>query len=292
MEVYTRITERLRGAMWAHHRRLLPERQIQRILAFVYNNKYEYQIKFDTMTCVGQEWGGKVEVHTTPAGHIKRVRVNPEFDHLTGHDQRQLLLSAYAQATKEGKEAMQLAEDKVYAQFLRDIKPLALGIRDNPEFYTVGEATEELPGGTVRAKDDSLPSRTIPFDKAYQPAHVWAEKNRYLSHFMGTPEYKRLKGSFKGKETLKMMHPFKDKPLGAPGVRRDTKPLEVLAPYTAMEEKELKQRNWQAFLDNKHVAETSWTRTRIGDRAKAQRVLEKTGQAWHTKIDSENNTRW
>ena len=139
MEVYRRITERVRGALWAHHRRLMPERQFHRILAYVYNNKYEYQIRFDRMSVVGHAWGGRVEVQTTPAGFLKRVRVNPAVDDLTPAQQHKLVMAAYAEACRKGRALMEEAELKVYKQFLKDLKPIILGIRDNPEFYTVPE---------------------------------------------------------------------------------------------------------------------------------------------------------
>src|SRR5687768_16476997 len=102
MEVYHRIAERLRGALWAHHRRMMPERQFQRILAYVYNNKYQYQLRLDEMTCVGTELEGKIEVITTPGGHIKRVRMNPALADLDHRDRNRLLVSAYSKAKQQG----------------------------------------------------------------------------------------------------------------------------------------------------------------------------------------------
>ena len=72
MEVYDRILRKVRGSMWAHHRRLMPERQFQRILGYVYSHKYEYQIRLDAMSCVGHA-PHHVERAGVP-GHVRRAK--------------------------------------------------------------------------------------------------------------------------------------------------------------------------------------------------------------------------
>lgn len=292
MEAYRRITEKVRGALWAHHRRLMPERQFQRILAYVYNNKYEYQIRFDKMTCVGTEWDGKVEVATTPAGHIKRVRVNPEFEDLPRADQKKLLVSAYANAAKQGRDAMQEAEMKIYRQFLRDLKPIVLGIRDNPEFYTVPEDTHELPGGTVASATSAAgPERTIPYAKNRDATDVWQRRVSAQQEYLQTTEGKRWLLTLQGKRYQRYHMPER-RPRGAPGAKKAVAPFELPAPYTAMDEVPLLKRNWQAFLDNKHVAEATWTRVRTADAMHAKREAQRTGRAWHSPINESAETRF
>ena len=293
MEVYRRITERVRGALWAHHRRLMSERQFHRILAYVYNNKYEYQIRFDKMDVVGKEWGGKVEVMTTPAGFVKRVRVNPTFQDLPPPQRKQLLLAAYGKACAEGRRLMQEAELQVYKQFLKDLKPVILGIRDNPEFYTVAEDSTESLHGTLKSASTSPENtyRTIPFHRAYQPSHAVTQRHEQVQQWLQQQEGRAWLKSSKGKEFASRYLPETRKP-GQPGAKKLVKPLELLAPYTPMDETRLQQRNWMAFLDNKHVAETMWTRAKIGDREKLQRRLQETGQAWHRPINPEAVNRW
>eukprot|EP00758_Cryptobia_borreli_P001940 Tbor_TRINITY_DN2654_c1_g1::TRINITY_DN2654_c1_g1_i1::g.17997::m.17997 len=287
MEVYHRIAERVRGSLWAHHRRLMPERQFQRILGYVYNNKYEYQIRLDRMLCVGHEWDGKVEVATTPGGHIKRVRVNPTFQDLPVADQQKLLLSAYSSACKQGREIMEAAEMKVYKQFLQDLKPIVTGIRDNPEFYTVSENSVETIGGTLQPNDGSNEEvhRTIPYAKAYQPKDVFYAKQRLFKEFSNKkplwkdrPLHGRLYMSTKVPE---------NRPRGAPGAKKSVAPLEIQAPYVAMDEARLLKTNWMAYLDNKHVAEATWTKTKIADREKTQRLLQRYGKAWHSPVNQD-----
>lgn len=278
MEVYHRIAERVKGAMWAHHRKLMPERQFQRILGYVYNNKYEYQIRLDQMLVVGKEWGGKVEVATTPAGHIKRVRVNPSFQDLPVKHQHALLLAAYSDAVKQGRVVMEEAEMRVYKQFMADIKPLVMGIRDNPEFYTVAEDTVETFGGTLKALDGKAASevhRTIPYGGAVTATDLHRQKELIVKDYMS----RRPKWNLPHKLVDNLPE---SRPRGAPGAKKSVAPFELRVPYTPMDETRLLRKNWMAFLDNKHVAEATWTKVKIGDREKMLREQRRTGQVWHT----------
>ncbi|KPI87770.1 hypothetical protein ABL78_3128 [Leptomonas seymouri] len=294
MEVYRRITERVRGALWAHHRRLMPERQFHRILAYVYNNKYEYQIRFDRMSVVGSAWEGRVEVVTTPAGFLKRVRVNPSVEDLTPAQQHKLVMAAYSDACRKGRALMEQAELRVYKQFLKDLKPIILGIRDNPEFYTVQENSLETVGGVLRRTScgaDAATHRTIPIVKAHQPRdevrkrHVWEEQ--WLSSMQG----QRWAKTLKGKEYFSKHGP-QYRPRGAPGAKKRALPFELLAPYTPMDESRLLKKNWMAYMDNKHVAEALWTRAKVADREKKLRQLQERGQAWHRPINEDAVHRW
>lgn len=292
MEVYRRITERVRGALWAHHRRLMPERQFHRILAYVYNNKYEYQLRFDRMEVVGHEYEGRVEVVATPSGYLKRVRVHPSVEDLTPHQQKQLILSAYAKACKEGHDLMAQAETQVYRQFLKDLKPIVMGIRDNPEFYTVAEESHETVGATMLGPNGPsgtassstaghLPHRTIPMAKAVQPSDEVRRRHQSERAFMEkNPRWRR---TLRGKEFLSKYSP-ESRPPGAPGAKTKALPLDLPAPYMSMDEARLLRRNWVAYLDNKHVAENLWTRSQIADRDKELRRLQETGQAWHRPV--------
>lgn len=293
METYKRIVDRVRGAMWAHHRRLLPERQAQRILGYVYNNKYEYQIRFDRMTLVGTELDGKVEVAINPSGYIKKVRVNPEFEDLPRADQERLILSAYSNAMRQGRELMQKAEEKIYGQFLRDIKPLVMGIRDNPEFYTVDPNSIEMKDGTLSSASSNNNNtqqqtvhRTIPYDRNYGPSDEIRNRENSMNRFLTSPEGKRFLNKLRGKEYARYHMPER-KPAGAPGAKKKPKTLEIPVPYTPFDEKALLRRNWMAYLDNRNVAERMWTRVRLGDRIKQTRELQKTGKAWHAPIVGE-----
>ena len=282
----------MRGALWAHHRRLMPERQFHRILAYVYNNKYEYQIKFDQMEVVGVEWDGRVEVVTTPAGFIKRIRINPAVEDLPGVHQKNLILAAYGKACTEGRRLMAEAELRVYKQFLADLKPIVFGIRDNPEFFTVPEDSEETYGGTLKTsspKDHH--ARTIPFAKAYQPSHAIRDRLAAQELWMKSPQGKEWAKTLKGKEFIQLHLPSR-RPRGAPGPKKNPAPLEILAPYTPMDEKRLLQKNWMAYLDNKHVAEALWTRAKIADREKMTRKLQEQGIAWHRPVNRALQNRW
>lgn len=281
MEVYQRITERVRGALWAHHRKLMSERQFKRILSYVYNNKYEFQIRLDKMTVVGREWDGKVEVATTPSGHIRRVRVNPAFQDLPVQQQQALLLSAYSDATKQGRDIMQQCEMKVYNQFLQDLKPIVLGIRDNPEFYTVPESAVETFGGVLRSSEGGSEKvvRTIPFEKANDPQQVHNAEMEALRRSMDRPEWQRLANTKRISKTLP-----ENRPRGAPGPKKSVAPFSLKVPYMSMDEARLQRRNWMAYLDNKHVAETMWNRVKVGDREKNLRQMRQYGQAWHSPI--------
>lgn len=324
MEVYRRITERVRGALWAHHRRLMPERQFQRILAYVYNNKYEYQVRFDRMEVVGKEWGGRVEVVTTPAGYLKRIRVNPCVEDLPLAARKQLILSAYGKACAEGRQWMQEAELRIYKQFLGDLKPIVFGIRDNPEFFTMPEGALETVGGVLRngtgAKEDI--HRTIPFEKAFQPSHEHSRRQRIQSAYLSTADGRNWARTIVGKKFLSsrlaagateaQRSPSQTttttkatplakvsaqlyehhRPRGAPGAKVDAAPLELLAPYTPMDEGRLLRKNWMAYLDNKHVAEAMWTRSKVAEREKTLRLLQERGQAWHRPINKEAAERW
>lgn len=335
MEVYQRIVERVRGALWAHHRRLMPERQFHRILAYVYNNKYEYQIRFDRMDVVGHAFDRKVEVVTTPSGYLKRVRVHPCVENLTLYQQKQLVLAAYGEACREGYKLLAEAETQVYRQFLLDLKPIVMGIRDNPEFFTVPDTTmrsRETIGGTQRmgagsssndgmqpynnklerkvhsphdsscssldalpfsssfatvasaTADASFRHRTISSAKARLPADEVRARNLLQSRWVEkNPRWTR---SLVGKEFLSRYGPQYRLP-GSPGAKRkngDVLPLDVPVPYKAMDEQRLQRRNWMAFLDNKHVAETMWTRAKIADREKDLRYRQELGQAWHRPV--------
>lgn len=292
MEVYRRITERVRGALWAHHRRLMPERQFHRILAYVYNNKYEHQIRFDRMEVVGREWDGRVEVVTTPAGFLKRVRVNPELEDLTPARQRQLVLSAYSQACEQGRRLMEQAELNIYKQFLRDLKPVIMGIRDNPEFYTVPEGAVETVGGTLAAGGGAVERhRTIPAARAHGAAAAAAEREQWERAWLAGPYGARWGHTLQGKRYL-AHHGPQFRPRGAPGAKRQAPAPELLAPYTPMDEARLLRRNWVAFLDNKHVAESLWTRAKVADREKQLRLLQEKGQAWHRPINPDATDRW
>ena len=288
MEVYNRVVDRVRGALWAHHRKLLPERQAQRILAYVYNNKYEHQIRLDRMLCVGTELSGKVEVVTTPAGHIKRIRAHPEFADLPAVDRNKVLTSAYSKALQQGEEVMQQVEERIYNQFLRDLKPLVLGIRDNPEFYTVAESDEELPGGSLPTSMTETKSRTIPYAKAHLLSSETDLHQKQRDAWLQTPDGKQWSRTLAGKRTMKSWPELKGK--GAPAAKSRSS-LDLNVPYIELEERELMNRNWQAFLDNKHVAETKWTDVRLGDRQKSMRVLQRQGNAWHHPIDSASRKR-
>ena len=286
MEPYRRLTEKVRGALWAHHRRLMPERQFHRILAYVYNNKYEFQIRFDKMQVVGRQWDGKVEVATTPAGHIKRVRVHPEFQDLPRYKQEQLVVAAFAEASAKGRKLMEEAELIVYKQFLRDLKPVVLGIRDNPEFFTVSEETLELPNGSIVAAnvDPKKVYRTIPYEKAALPDQEQVQRQRAEAEFLESEDGRRWRLTLEGKNFLRYQLPS-ERVKGAPGPKRNYAMPNIISPYTAMDETPLRKRNWMAFLDNKHVAEALWTRTRRGDRIKKERELQRTGQAWHSSLN-------
>jgi hypothetical protein len=206
---------------------------------------------------------------------------------------KQLLLTAYGRACAEGRKLMEAAELQVYKQFLKDLKPVVLGIRDNPEFYTVPDDTVESLHGTL-ASPSSGPDkthRTIPHRRANQPSHVVAQRQNMLNQWLGQSSGKEWLLSSRGKAFSARYMPETRRP-GQPGAKKTVKPLELLAPYTPMDEARLQQRNWMAFLENKHVAETMWTRAKIGDREKLQRRLQETGQAWHRPINSEAVNRW
>ncbi|KAG8345114.1 hypothetical protein ERJ75_000237700 [Trypanosoma vivax] len=304
MEVYRRITERVRGALWAHHGRLMPERQFHRILAFVYNNKYEHQIRFDRMEVVGREWGGKVEVVTTPAGFLKRARINPCVEELSVHQQKQLILAAYADACRQGRKLMEEAEMNIYKQFLKDLKPIIMGIRDNPEFYTVPEDSIETVNGTLQTSGNGrgvagtgnagsslTVYRTIPAARAHQPADEVRARRQWEHKWLNSARGRTWALTLHGK-TYFAHHGPQYRPRGAPGAKKEALPLDIPAPYMAMDEKRLLKKNWMAYLDNKHVAEVMWTRVKIADREKRQRMLQETGQAWHRPINEEAVTRW
>jgi len=298
MEVYRRIAERVRGALWAHHRRLMPERQFHRILAYVYNNKYEFQIRFDQMEVVGHAWGDRVEVVTTPAGFMKRVRVNPAVEDLSPSQQEKLIMSAYSAACRQGLTVMMEAEQVIYRQFLRDLKPIILGIRDNPEFYTVPEASVESVKGTLRRThascDDAdalVTHRTIPAAKAYRPSDEARRRVEWEEQWVGSAQGLRWAHTLRGKEYF-AKHGPQYRPPGAPGRKRHTPPMELLAPYTPMDEDRLLRRNWVAYMDNKHVAESLWTKSKIADREKNLSQLRRSGQAWHYPINESVKNRW
>ncbi|CCW72130.1 unnamed protein product [Phytomonas sp. Hart1] len=293
MEVYRRIIERVRGALWAHHRRLMPERQFHRILAYVYNNKYEHQIRFDRMEVVGTEWGGRVEVVTTPGGHMKRVRVHPCLEELTEYRRKQVIFSAYANACQQGHELMKQAELNIYKQFLNDIKPIVLGIRDNPEFYTVSENSIESLDATlnVHGPQPELTFRTIPAAKAYQPTDEVRRRHEWLNQWFRSPQGRRWSHTLRGKEYFTKYGP-QYRPPGAPGAKKQVLPFELNAAYTPMDEGRLHKKNWMAYLDNKHVAESLWTRAKVADREKKMRKLQETGQAWHRPINEDAVNRW
>lgn len=280
MEVYRRITEKVRGALWAHHRRLMPERQFHRILAYVYNNKYEYQLRFDKMEVVGTEWNGKVEVVITPSGYLKRVRVHPSVEDLPSYRQKQLLLSAYAKAYHEGHKLLAEAETQVYRQFLLDLKPIVMGIRDNPEFFTMPEDAIETVGGVLARGGSSkvVKHRTIPAAKAMEPADE--VQLRHQAEKLWVEASPRWAHSLRGKDYLSR-YAVEARPKGAPGPKTRQLPLTLRAPYSHMDEDRLRRRNWMAYLDNKHVAETLWTRSRIGGREKTLRKKQERGEAWH-----------
>lgn len=285
MEVYRRIVERVRGALWAHHRRLLPERQFHRILAYVYNNKYEYQIRFDRMSVVGSEWDGRVEVVTTPAGHVREVRVNPRVSDLPAHRQKQLILSAYSKACREGRRLMAEAEMRVYKQFLKDINPIVMGIRDNPEFFTVPKESVATLGGTLAAGGSKqIPRhRTIPAGRAREPKEVVQSHHRVEDLWRSSEVGRHWARTLEGKAYLARYSP-QDRPPGAPGAKKRAPPLSLPVPYMTMDETRLRRRNWMAFLDNKHVAETLWTRAQVSDREKELRRQQESGEAWHRPV--------
>lgn len=285
MEVYNRICERVRGALWAHHRKLMPERQFYRTLAFVYNNKYEYQIRFDQMICVGVELGGKLEVITTPSGHIKKIRAHPEFEDLSLEARKKLLISAYGKAAHQGRIAMEQAEQKIYAQFLRDLKPIIFGIRDNPEFFIVPEEGMETRNGVVKVSPTLDVHRTIPYEKAASPVKEWEQWKQWESEYLSSPMGKIWSRTLLGKQYLERY--VYAPPKGAPGGPPSSKPLEILAPYTQMDEVPLLNRNWQAFLDNKHVAESLWTKSRRGTHLKHYRAQQRAGQQWHRNLPAQ-----
>ncbi|CCW65563.1 unnamed protein product [Phytomonas sp. EM1] len=293
MEVYRRIMERVRGALWAHHRRLMPERQFHRMLAYVYNNKYEHQIRFDRMEVVGREWGGRVEVVTTPSGHMKRVRVHPSLEELTEYSRKQVILSAYADACRQGKELMKQAELNIYKQFLRDLKPIVLGIRDNPEFYTVPENSIESVYATLKKQEEQprLTFRTIPAAKAYQPTDEVRRRHELFRQWLRSQQGSRWSHTLRGKEYF-AKHGPQYRPPGAPGAKKQVLPFELIAAYTPMDEARLLKKNWMAYMDNKHVAESLWTRTKVADREKQLRKLQETGQAWHRPINDDALSGW
>jgi hypothetical protein len=237
------------------------------------------------MTCVGTELGGKVEVATTPGGHIKRVRVHPDFEDMPAADRERVIMSAYVKAARQGRTVMQAAEERVYAQFLRDIKPLVLGIRDNPEFYTVSPDAVELPGGVLATPDAKDVHRTIPYRKARGPAQVAAARQAADDEFLQSRDGRGWLLTAQGKRYA-ARHMPELRPAGAPGAKKRVTPFELPVPYTPMDERALLRRNWMAYLDNKHVAESLWTRVRMGDRMKEQRQLQKTGHAWHAPVSN------
>jgi len=286
MEVYERILRKVRGAMWAHHRRLMPERQFQRILGYVYSHKYEYQIRLDSMTCVGTELGGKVEVTTTPSGYVKRVRINPDVEDYSFAQKRTLLLGAYAAACRQGQTIMADAELRIYEQFLRDLKPVVLGIRDNPEFYTVDGV--ETPLGMLQNR--TVPSRTIPHASAYRPQEEWNYRQKELKKWMESSEGLKWIRTARGKEFLRGLPEYL--PRGAPGRKKSTGPLDLPVPYMSMDEKALLHRNWEAFLDNKGVAEMMWNQSMVADKMSQDEAARRAGKAWHYPLNKAAITRY
>ncbi|EPY26479.1 hypothetical protein AGDE_11282 [Angomonas deanei] len=222
---------------------------------------------------------------------MKRVRVHPEVEDLTDCRRKQLILSAYAKAKAKGLVLMQEAERNIYRQFLKDLKPIVLGIRDNPEFFTVAEDTVETHSGVLRQNEKKEVYRTIPAAKAFQPTDAVKERFMWEKKWLQSPQGKAWSHTLRGKEYLSLYSPT-DRPRGAPGAKKNVLPLEILAPYTRMDESRLLRRNWMAYLDNKHVAETMWTRAKISDSEKRLRTLQQTGQAWHRPIHKEAADRW
>ena len=323
MEVYERILRRVQGAMWAHHRRLMPERQFQRILGYVYSHKYEYQIRFDEMACVGTELNGHVEVTITPAGFVKRVRVDPSFEDYPSHTQRMVLLSAYSKARQEGRDLMAQAELRIYKQFLTDLKPVVLGIRDNPEFYTIqttptldGATPDiETPKGTLQGSTAPLPHaphpssppsplrhvhRTIPYTRAHTRQQEWAYRQTEFARFIHSPAGRVWSRTPTGKATLYHHYPEYGRgsqpyrPPGSPGAPAPSSipPLDLPVPYMAMEETALLKRNWVAYLENVGVAQRVWTRVQGADRLAREREMQASGEAWHSAIQPDAVKRY
>ena len=309
MEVYERIVHRVRGAMWAHHRRLMPERQAQRILGYVYSHKYEYQIRFDEMTITGTELDGKVEVVITPAGYVKSVRVAPDFEDYNQCERDSLLMSAYTKAKLEGNVLMAQAELKIYHQFLRDLKPVVMGIRDNPEFYTInvgikhedeqGEEDHETPHGVLRGSKSVQRHRTIPYSKASTPYEEWKYRHEMLKAFFHSPKGRQFARTYAGKDIIHRYYKqyasavnLDYTPRGAPGAVEDVAPLDLPVPYMSMDETALLKRNWFAYLDNVNVAQKLWNRVQSYDRMSYERSLQAEGKAWHAEINSAACTRY
>ena len=303
MEVYQRILHRVQGAMWAHHRRLMPERQAKRILGYVYSHKYEYQIRLDEMLITGTELDGKVEVVTNPSGYVKSVRVSPEFEDYSQNQRDTLLMSAYTKAKLEGSAIMAQAELKIYRQFLTDVKPIVMGIRDNPEFYTIdsgikheeelGEGDRETPHGTIRGTNGIKRHRTIPYSKASVPYQEWKYRRAMVEKFFHSPQGRKFCRTFAGKDivyryfrSFAKVCALEYHPRGAPGVASEPPPIDLPVPYMAMDETAILKRNWFAYLDNVNVAQKLWNRTQSYDRMSRERSLQSSGNAWHCELNS------
>ena len=93
-----------------------------------------------------------------------------------------------------------------------------------------------------------------------------------------------------GKEYRRRMPEYL--PRGAPGRKRSTAPLDLPVPYMAMDEAALLKRNWQAYLDNKGVAEVMWGQAATADRMAVEREAQRKGEAWHYPIHPEAVSRY
>jgi len=287
--------------MWAHHRRLMPERQAKRILGYVYSHKYEYQIRFDEMTITGTELNGKVEVVISPSGYVKKVCVSPEFEDFNRNQRESLLMSAYTKAKLEGHALMAQAEMKIYRQFLMDLKPVVMGIRDNPEFFTIdsglktdddAEPDHETPLGTIRGSSKTKRHRTIPHSKPTTPYQEWKYRREMIEKFFSSAQGRSFLRTNAGKEVAYTYFPsyvsnfgLDYMPRGAPGAPDDGPELDLPVPYMSMDETALMKRNWFAYLDNVNVAQKLWSRVQSYDRMARERSLQVEGKAWHTELN-------
>eukprot|EP01064_Diplonema_japonicum_P000249 TRINITY_DN10186_c0_g1_i1.p1 TRINITY_DN10186_c0_g1~~TRINITY_DN10186_c0_g1_i1.p1 ORF type:complete len:424 (+),score=77.66 TRINITY_DN10186_c0_g1_i1:74-1345(+) len=217
MQYYERVLMRVNGALAAHFGRSLPEEVKQKSLGFVYSMKYEYQLRFDEMEVVGKEYRGKVEVIMTPTGFVKKVRMAPEAAALPDDQKEMLVLSAVGKGKKKGKKLMNEAEMQVYGHFLRDIRPWVLGIRDNPEFFTLPEDAVETQAGIIAPswlKPEHI-HRTIPFSEWKTPGSVQKQTEEKEQQWLSTAEGRMWSKTVDGRGYVDSLP--ENLPKGAPG---------------------------------------------------------------------------
>eukprot|EP00755_Sulcionema_specki_P029006 Sspe_Gene.91184::Locus_62652_Transcript_2_2_Confidence_0.667_Length_1408::g.91184::m.91184 len=310
MQFYERVLQRVNGALAAHFGKSLPEAHKDRILGFVYSMKYEYQLQFDQMEVVGNAANGKVEAILTPTGFVKKVRMNPAIARLPKEQQSLLVMSAVGSAKKKGRALMEKAEMQIYGHFLRDIKPWVLGLRDNPEFFTIPEDAVETPEGILAPnwlKPEHI-HRTIPFEKWRSREDVSESAKQKEKEWLQTPEGLRWSNTVLGRRYLESLP--EAKPRGAPGrlMTEDTSNRNIAYELTRkkMHEEFTKTKAlfdmWfgsestltplaraydQTLFDKMsdefrlRAAKVDWTATRADDRAKAKRDAQDAGLEPH-----------